>query len=509
MNLSFLAKNRTYLLASAATVYLLHGGLYVVEAYLPDASVPPPLRLSLHLVALMLQAIITVATAVGLATAKQTVRWVPSQPSFRWAASALALTLAALLSGATGAAFGGGSACPNWPLCPVSASPLDWIHRLLVGTAFLSLGGLVLHTWRNQYHRPDLLAAVALAFTLFIGQALIGAGRAGDPHFTFMIILHALTASAICAALSASAGLAALQTTPPGNHIPWNSWQQRGRDLLRLTKPLVILLLLFTTYAGMVAAGRALPPAGLTLAALAAGALAAGGSAALNQVIDRQVDRRMARTARRPIAANRLTPAEGLAFGLGMLVLSFFIMARFANPTAAMLTLAGILYYLWVYSLFLKKRSTLNIVIGGGAGAIPPLVGWAAVSGSLTPFALGLFMVIFLWTPPHFWSLAFMRHDEYRTAGIPMLPVIVGRPATAKRILGATVLLVLFTWVMPILGSTGLIYELAAILLGALFIFLAIRLWQRTDDKSAGLLYRYSNFYLAGLFLAIMADVLI
>ena len=497
------------MLTSAVAVYLLHGALYVSEAFLPETSFPAPLRLSLHTLALALQAVITIPTAIGLSAAKRTVGWSPSNPSFRWAASALALTLIALLSGAAGAAFGSG-ACPTWPLCPFNAGPLDWIHRLLVGAAFFSLGGLVLHSWRRNYQRPDLLAAVALAFTLFIGQALIGAARAGEPHFTFMIILHALTASAICAALSASAGLAALEPapTPPDNYIPWSGWRQRSRDLLRLTKPLVIALLLFTTYAGMVAAGQALPPPALTLATLAAGALAAGGSAALNQVIDRQVDRRMDRTARRPIAANRLAPAEGLAFGLGMLVLSFFIMARFANPTAAMLTLAGILYYLWVYSLFLKKRSTLNIVIGGGAGAIPPLVGWAAVSGSLAPFAWGLFVIVFLWTPPHFWSLAFVRHDEYRSAGIPMLPVVAGRPATAKRILGASVLLVLFTWTMPLLGSAGLIYELAAVILGLLFAFLAGRLWRRADDRSAGLLYRYSNFYLAGLFLAIMADAL-
>jgi protoheme IX farnesyltransferase len=386
---------------------------------------------------------------------------------------------------------------------------LDWLHRLLVGAAFISIGGLLLHTWHSHYQRSDLLAAVALAFTLFIGQTLIGAARAGDPHFTFMIILHALTASAIIAALSAAAGLAALKMRDPNNHTPWSDWQQRGRDLLRLTKPLVVVLLLFTTYTGMVAAGRALPPLGLTLATLAAGALAAGGSAALNQVIDRQVDRRMARTAHRPIAADRLAPAEGLAFGLGLLVLAFYVMARFANPFAAMLTLAGILYYLWVYSLFLKKRSSLNIIIGGGAGAIPPLVGWAAVSGDLAPFALGLFAIVFLWTPPHFWSLAFMRENEYRAAGIPMLPVIIGRPATAKRILGATLLLILFTWAIPLLGNSGFTYILAAVLLGTGFTFLAFRLWQNPEDRRAGLLYRYSNYYLAGLFLAIMVDALI
>ena len=506
-HLSFLAQNRRLLLASAAVVYLLHGALYVSEAFLPGTSFPAPLRLGLHTLALVLQTIITVQSAIGLSAAKQIVVWASTRSTFIWAASALALTLLALLSGATGAAFGGG-ACPSWPLCPLSASPLDWIHRLLVGTAFFSLGGLVLHTWRSHYHRPGLLAAVALAFTLFIGQAVIGAARAGDMHFTFMVILHALTASAICAALSVSVGLAALQTPQPEHRISWKGWRQRVRDLLRLTKPLVTGLLLFTTYAGMVAAGHSLPPPVLTLATLAAGALAAGGSAALNQVIDRQVDRRMARTARRPIAANRLAPAEGLAFGLGMLVLSFYLMARFANPTAAILTLVGIIYYLWVYSLFLKKRSTLNIVIGGGAGAIPPLVGWAAVNGSLAPFALGLFVIVFLWTPPHFWSLAFVRHEEYRSAGIPMLPVVVGRTATARRILGASVLLVVFTWAMPLLGGAGLIYELVAVFLGLLFASLAVRLWRRVDERSAELLYRYSNIYLAGLFVAIMADAL-
>jgi protoheme IX farnesyltransferase len=463
----------------------------------------------LHILALSLQALITAPAAIGMLAARQEVQWSPNNPSFRWAAAALILTLLALTGGAASAVFGVSGACPNWPLCPPYISPLDWAHRLLVGAAFLSMGGLLLHTWRNHYHRSDLLAVVSLAFTLFIGQTLIGAGRAGDPHFAFMVILHALTASAIIATLSAAAGLAAVQSPEPETATPWTGWRSRGRDLLRLTKPLVVVLLLFTTFAGMVTAGRALPGGRLTLATLAAGALAAGGSAALNQVIDRQVDRRMARTAGRPVAAGRLTPAEGLAFGLGMLVLSFYIMARFANPTAALLTMAGILYYLWVYSLFLKKRSTLNIIIGGGAGAIPPLVGWAAVAGGLAPFALGLFLIIFLWTPPHFWSLALVRAEEYRTAGIPMLPVVVGRPATAQRIFNAALLLVIITWILPLLGYAGLIYELAAVLLGVAFAFLAFRLRQQPDDHRAQRLYRFSNYYLAGLFLALMADALI
>jgi protoheme IX farnesyltransferase len=237
--------------------------------------------------------------------------------------------------------------------------------------------------------------------------------------------------------------------------------------------------------------------------------MAAGGSGAINQYIDRSDDRKMQRTQNRPIPSGRLSPAEGLAFGASLAVLSFFIMVAFVNLLAALLTLAGILYYVFLYSIVLKKTTVQNIVIGGGAGAIPPLVGWAAATGSLNVPALFLFAVVFMWTPPHFWALALVRRKDYARAGVPMLPVIRGERETRWQIFLYTVELVALTLLLPLIGLGSSIYLVGAIVLGIWLLYAAWKVWKLGGNKAAWKMYRYSSMYLAFIFLVLMIDRLI
>ena len=259
----------------------------------------------------------------------------------------------------------------------------------------------------------------------------------------------------------------------------------------------------------MVIGGRAWPALSLTFWTLLGGFMAAGGSGAINQYIDRFDDNKMQRTQKRPIPAGRLTPAEGLAFGVGISLASFFIMVAFVNFLAALLTLVGVIYYVLLYSIFLKKTTVQNIVIGGGAGAIPPLVGWAAVTGSLNIPSLFLFAVVFMWTPPHFWALALVRRKDYARAGVPMLPVVRGEQETRWQIFIYTIELVALTIILPLFGLGGGIYLIGASLLGAWLLLAAWKVWKRGGNKVAWKMYRYSSMYLLFLFVVLMADALL
>jgi protoheme IX farnesyltransferase len=271
----------------------------------------------------------------------------------------------------------------------------------------------------------------------------------------------------------------------------------------------VVALLLVTTYAGMVIGARQLPDLGRAAWVLLAGFLAAGGSGAINQYIDREDDRKMQRTQKRPIPSGRLTPAEGLAFGVASTLASFYLMVAFVNMLAALLSLAGIVYYVLIYSLLLKKTTIQNIVIGGGAGAIPPLVGWAAATGSLNVPSLFLFAIVFMWTPPHFWALALVRRVDYARAGIPMLPVVKGEGETRRQIFIYTIELVLLTLLLPIFGLGGAVYFIGALVLGGWLLSAAWNVRNREGNKVAWKMYRYSSMYLAFLFLVLVIDALV
>ncbi|KPL87009.1 protoheme IX farnesyltransferase [Levilinea saccharolytica] len=286
-------------------------------------------------------------------------------------------------------------------------------------------------------------------------------------------------------------------------------FRARLRDFFTLSKPLIVALLLVTTYAGMVMGARAIPGWEVTLWTLLGGALAAAGSSAINQYIDRDIDGSMQRTAKRPLPAQRLTPGEGLAYGVAANLISFFLLAGFVNLTAALLSLAGMVYYVLIYSLWLKRLTVQNIVIGGGAGAIPPLVGWAAVTGSLTFPALFLFAIIFLWTPPHFWALALVRRNDYARAGVPMMPVIRGEKSTRIQIFIYTLELVAVTLLMPLLNLTGSVFLISAAVLGLWLIGAAWRVLRVGGNKVAWKMYRYSSMYLMFIFVALVLDVLV
>jgi protoheme IX farnesyltransferase len=279
------------------------------------------------------------------------------------------------------------------------------------------------------------------------------------------------------------------------------------RDYLTLTKPRIMSLLVLTSVCAMVAAAGG-APALIPLAALVAGgALACGGASALNHVLDRDIDRLMGpRTASRPVAAGRITPAQATAFGLTLLALSFLVLAVFANLLAASLSLSGAAFYVLVYTLWLKRTTPQNIVIGGAAGAIPPLAGWAAAGGRLGLGAAFLFVIVLLWTPPHFWALALLLAPQYRAARVPMLPVVRGPRVTARQILLYTFTLVAVTLLPGVIGTFGPVYLGAAVLLDGVFCGLAWRLWRDSTSARAGVLFHYSLLYLALLFLAVALD---
>jgi protoheme IX farnesyltransferase len=239
------------------------------------------------------------------------------------------------------------------------------------------------------------------------------------------------------------------------------------------------------------------------------GALAAGGSSALNQFIDREIDKDMQRTQKRPLPDGRLKPAEGLAYGLGACLAAFFLLAGMVNLLAAALSFAGMLYYVLIYSIWLKHLTVQNIVIGGGAGAIPPLVGWAAASGSLNVPSLFLFAIIFLWTPPHFWALALVRTKDYARGRVPMLPVIRGEVETREQILIYTIELVALTLLLPIFKMAGTVYLISALALGLWLLSIAWRVYREGGNKLAWKMYRYSSMYLMFLMIAMVVDVLI
>jgi heme o synthase len=275
-------------------------------------------------------------------------------------------------------------------------------------------------------------------------------------------------------------------------------------DYVTLTKPKVQLLLLLTTVTTMYVAGD--PSVSLVLLTLLGGSLSAGGAAAVNHYWDRDIDAQMARTATRPIPAGRVRPGAALAYGVILQVLSFALLATTVNVLAAVLALSGFLGYVFVYTIWLKRRSAQNIVIGGAAGAVPPLVGWAAVTGGLDPAALYLFAIVFYWTPPHFWALSLLMKEEYARVGVPMMPVVRGEDETRRQIVLYTVLLVALTLLPVLFGFFGAIYAAAAVGLGAGFLTLSVRLQRRADRRAALRTYLFSLGYLAALFVSMVLD---
>jgi protoheme IX farnesyltransferase len=367
------------------------------------------------------------------------------------------------------------------------AASLGAAHRLLAALAIPPLVALVGTAWFA--HRRLLLPAV-VALVLFGSAALVTAHG-----------LHlALAAAAFAATLVATAATYRGEPAPRG----------RVRDYVTLTKPRIMSLLLITGLSAMFVGARGAPPAWLIVVTMTGLALACGGASALNHVLDRDIDRLMGeRTRARPLAADRMPPARALEFGLALSAFSFVLLASLVNVLTAALALIGNLFYVLVYTRWLKRATPQNIVIGGAAGAVPPLVGWAAATGELTLPALWLFLIVFFWTPPHFWALALLIKRDYAAARVPMLPVVRGERETTRQILLYTFVLLAATIVPFVWGPLGLVYLGSALALGAAFLWLALRLRRETTPQRASALFHYSLLYLALLFAAVAVDPLL
>ncbi|HEX6839645.1 MAG TPA: heme o synthase, partial [Polyangia bacterium] len=357
-------------------------------------------------------------------------------------------------------------------------------HRLLAALATPPLVALVVAAW--SAHRR-LLPASAAALVLY-GAAAVSAGTPAH------------------VALASLAGVATAVVTVQtfrGGHAATGAW----RDYVTLTKPRIMSLLLLTGVCGMIVGRGGLPPPGRFVTTVLGLALACGGASALNHLLDRDIDRLMGkRTERRPVAAGRITPVQALEFGLSLTAFSFVLLASSVDLLAAVLALIGNLFYVCVYTRWLKRSTPQNIVIGGAAGAIPPLVGYAAADGRLGVAALWLFLIVFMWTPPHFWALALLLKEQYAAAAVPMLPVARGERETLRQIVAYTLLLVAVTLIPGVLGTFGAAYVAAALVLGATFLGLALRLARHPRPRNAALLFHGSLLYLALLFVAAAAD---
>jgi heme o synthase len=282
--------------------------------------------------------------------------------------------------------------------------------------------------------------------------------------------------------------------------------RQTISNYINLMKPHVTVLLLGTTVAAMAIADRGLPPLGLVLATLLGGAMSAGSANCINCYIDRDIDQVMGRTQRRSLPSGKVQPTQALIFGLALGVGSFIILTVFVNLLSALLATSAILFYVFVYTIWLKRTSAQNIVIGGAAGAVPVLVGWAAATNTITLPAIWLFAIIFYWTPPHFWALSLLIQKDYEKAHIPMMPVVMGEPETRKQIFLYSLLLLAVTLVLFAMGAMGYLYLAAALVLGGILLYMAVRLLRDKTKKWARTLFWYSNCYLAMIFAAMVVD---
>jgi protoheme IX farnesyltransferase len=360
-------------------------------------------------------------------------------------------------------------------------------HRVLAALALPPLAAVAAAAWISYRH---LLWSSVAALALF---GLAAAVTVPGLHLGL-------------AALAFGASVVSCALTFRGEPEPVGSL----RDYVTLTKPRIMSLLLLTGLCGMIIGAGGIPPLWLVAATMAGLALACGGASALNHVLDADIDRLMGkRTRSRPVASGRIPAPYALEFGLALSALSFVLLAGVVNVIAAVLALVGNLFYVLVYTRLLKRSTPQNIVIGGAAGAVPPLVGWAAATGNLTLPALVLFAIVFLWTPPHFWALALLIKRDYAAAGVPMLPVVRGEKETARQIVLYTLALVAFTLAPALWGQFGLAYLVAAAALGGGFLWLAWRLQRERTPRRAAVLFHYSLLYLALLFVAMAADAVI
>jgi protoheme IX farnesyltransferase len=505
---------------------LLSLGLLAFTLLLGAVKLPAALSVAVavlnYVLALVLLALALVATVVAFQLHKDA-RLGDSLFHFDSVSRLTGVSLLAvgglLVMGTLVTAMGARAACPDWPLCDASRAlwpatlegVLSMGHRLAALVAGILVFGSVVMVWRLRHADTILVVTATTVGCLFLGQVMIGAANVFDGFPLRLNGIHVVTSVAIWIGTVVLAVLALqyVRLSPLKFIIPArrpHSLRPALADYVALTKPIIMALLLTTTAAAMVMAGRDWPPLILFFWTMLGGGLAAGGASALNQVIDRDLDKSMTRTARRPLAQGRLTFAEGLSFGVALTIAAFYVLAVYVNLAAAFWAMVGSAYYVLGYSLLLKKRTSQNIVIGGGAGAIPPLVGWAAVTGGVSMPAWFLFALVFFWTPPHFWALSLLKKNDYARAGVPMLPVVWGEGETRRHILLYSLLLLALSLLFTPAGVAGLVYFLSAGVLGVVFLTYALRLWRAPSNATAWQMYKYSSLYLALIFGALVVD---
>jgi protoheme IX farnesyltransferase len=479
-------------------------------------SGPDQVTVTVHFVVGMALVALVIVSATATRVGKA-VRGDPPDPALRrlaWAT--LGLTAAILVMGAYVRGEHAGLAFLDWPLMGGSfVPPLDAVdpvvhfaHRAL---ALLGLGLSAALAWRGR--RSPSTIARRLAWTalgLMVLQTGIGAAAVLSRLDTVSRVAHVVGSSLAWASVVAL--VTAIRRLTPAAQDE-RSRPRRVREAVgayvQLMKPDIILLLLVTTIPAMVLAAHGVPPAGLLVATLLGGTAAAGGANAINCYLDRDIDQLMRRTRHRPIPARRVPPDDALWFGVALVAFAFTFLAMTVNVLAASLTLAAAAFYVLVYTMGLKRSTPQNIVIGGAAGAVPALVGWAAVTGTVGMPAVVLFATVFVWTPPHFWALALKYAGEYRAAGVPMLPAVRGARETAVWIVLYSLLVVAVSLLLIPVASLGSLYISAAIVLGGLLLWYAVRVLRDRGVRSAMAMFHYSITYLGLLFAAAAVDELL
>jgi protoheme IX farnesyltransferase len=509
------------LLWSAFTAVPLLLGQAIVGAIVVRTDLAPGWVTAHFALALVLVADVVVLAVAAMAPAAR-----PEAGGSRFARLALvttAFTACLLLVGTYVRASGSQLVFTDWPLMdgrlvPTlgGAATAMFLHRVLAVASLLLMLWLAIRARTLPRRSSDLPALSTLALALFAVQVLVGAANVWTRLRPWAVVLHVALSVLIWATLVALATLARRGAAPEVERESDTEVVAGPRSLretmvtyVGLTKPRIILLLLVTTVPAMVLAAHGLPSPWLVLATLLGGTIAAGSANAINCYLDRDVDEIMRRTRRRPLPAHRVSPENAFRFGYVLGAMSFLFLSIAVNVLAASLALSAIAFYVFVYTLWLKRTTTQNIVIGGAAGAVPALVGWAAVTGSVGLPAWVLFAIVFAWTPPHFWALALRYRADYAAAGIPMLPVVRGAEETRRQILQYSLALFVTTLVLYPVGHMGPVYLGTAVVLGGLFVYLALRLWRERTPALAMSLFRFSIAYLALLFAAVAADAML
>jgi protoheme IX farnesyltransferase len=426
-----------------------------------------------------------------------------------------------ILFGAQVANFHAGLLCLGFPLCNGSALPpgnalaaLPWAHRALAFAFLALLLALAIRLNRpsDRFGQP-MRRWIAVVLGTTVVQIGVAAAMVLELLPPSLRAAHLLIGTMVWAALvvllfhSRRTGSPQPELEAPDTKGAASTRPSVLADLVTLTKPRIISLLLVTTVAPMFITPAGLPSASLIFWVILGGYLMAGGANTINMWFDRDIDDKMTRTRSRPIPSGRIPATLGLAFGVTLALLAFAIFWYQVNSLSAWLALGGLLFYVFVYTIWLKRSSPQNIVIGGAAGAFPPLVGWAAMTGRLDLAAVYLFAIIFYWTPPHFWALALIKQGEYARAGVPMMPVVRGEARTKFEMLAYTLILLPLTLMPTFFGALGIFYGVVAALLGGRLLWYCIQLLrEKTNGPVAWRMYRYSLLYLALLFVAMGVD---